>query len=465
MTDFKYALGLLSPASELGARELRELSPFTEKGELDAALNDIQRLRERETQNGLKQLELLLSPMRDITRTARELSLRPLSLVEAFELKSFLLQYKKLRERALPLIKKTGVQTVILPPLDEPLSVFDPNGGGIATFAITESFIEGIDRIRAEKLCVDRRLADGDGDRQALLSEHERLSAAEHQMELAALASLTGRAAPYGGSIENALFAVGRLDLLIQKAKLANRYSCGMPEIIDGGMTLVDAVNPRLADKGDFTPLSMTLARGATVITGANMGGKSVALSVAALSAQLVRYGIFPFARECSCELFCEVIAPFGDMADDARGLSTFGGEIVALKNATAAAREKSCFIAIDEAAKGTNAREGAAIAAAVTEYLNACPSVSLLTTHYDGVAKYANKHYRVAGIGGFEAVEGESAAARLERLKSGVSYGLIEAPLDHACGSEALTVCRAYGLDDEIVDSASKILSRKDEK
>jgi len=57
-----------------------------------------------------------------------------------------------------------------------------------------------------------------------------------------------------------------------------------------------DMINPQIADvleeKGKrFTPVSIALEKGATVITGANMGGKSVALKTIALNILLTQCG------------------------------------------------------------------------------------------------------------------------------------------------------------------------------
>ena len=74
--------------------------------------------------------------------------------------------------------------------------------------------------------------------------------------------------------------AAGRLDFIIQKALFAVRYGGVRPELTDRDLELTDMVNPELCDllaeQGRrFVPVSITLIPGATVITGANMGGKS----------------------------------------------------------------------------------------------------------------------------------------------------------------------------------------------
>ena len=60
--------------------------------------------------------------------------------------------------------------------------------------------------------------------------------------------------------------------------------------VVDTGDEILELVNPELVDllseQGRaFVPVSIALDQGATVITGANMGGKSVAMKTVALNA------------------------------------------------------------------------------------------------------------------------------------------------------------------------------------
>ena len=80
------------------------------------------------------------------------------------------------------------------------------------------------------------------------------------------------------------------LDLLLAKARLARRFGCVRPEIDpQGRVEASDMIHPEVADHlrargGAFTPVSLMLERGTTVITGANMGGKSVSLKSTTLN-------------------------------------------------------------------------------------------------------------------------------------------------------------------------------------
>ena len=89
--------------------------------------------------------------------------------------------------------------------------------------------------------------------------------------------------APLAGDLLEDADTAGRLDFIIQKALFAVRYGGVRPEITETELELTDMINPELCDlleqKGrSFVPVSDPAGAGATVITGANMGGKSVVM-------------------------------------------------------------------------------------------------------------------------------------------------------------------------------------------
>lgn len=447
--DLKYVFSLLSPASVF-ARELLKSSPVLEREPLERELDNVERVK-----NGfcaeralIRLVDNGISPLKDIRRSMAELASRPLSALEMFELKCFLLTYETASADCERLVKKLGLRGFTFFDPSEALKIIDPKNQRVASFYIGDELCAGIEAIRDEKRRLDKK-TDGDGAELAKL--RSQLAAKEQRAERETLRRLSNALAPYSSALVSAADQIGRLDLTLEKGRLAAEYGCARPQIVDSGITLVGAVNPRLAARIEsFTPIDIVLARGATVVTGANMGGKSVALGVVALCAELVRHGFFPFAQRCELELFDDIIVMFGDMDDDERGLSSFGGEVAALIALTERIETENCLVAIDEIARGTNAIEGEAVACAVTGYLAKRDSVSLITTHYDKVAAYAGAHYQVAGL------DSGGVGKRELRMK----YGLYRVGPDCPCPRSALAVCRAMGLKKEITDSIDSIIS-----
>ena len=223
---------------------------------------------------------------------------------------------------------------------------------------------------------------------------------------------------------------------------------------------------PRVADalferERHFTPVSLSAPVGATVITGANMGGKSVALKTLALNAMLVKAGMLPFAKYAKLPLFGGIFIVSEDLEDMDRGLSSFGAEIVQFNEVeqAAAQTEGISLILLDEFARGTNPEEGAMIVRAVTRYLDNQPSVSVLTTHYDGVAALASAHFEVKGLKDMDMAKvAEEIAASDGHIKgadiiaSHMNYGLYRAQGAESCPRDARNICALLALKDEIL-------------
>ena len=255
---------------------------------------------------------------------------------------------------------------------------------------------------------------------------------------------------------------VGRLDFMIQKALFAVHYGGVRPEITDGALELVDMVNPEIVDllseqRRTFVPVSISLNRGATVITGANMGGKSVAMKTVALNALLFQAGFLVCAREAKMPLFHSVKMLFDDLQSIQSGLSGFGSEIVHFQKALDEVEQGYSLFLLDEFARGTNPDEGAVIVQAVTKYLGDVNAISLLTTHYDKVAEHAAAHYQIIGLRDIdpEAIRRELAATTedgVQVIARHMNYGLYRVEGKSDCPRDALNICRMLSLKEEIL-------------
>ena len=268
--------------------------------------------------------------------------------------------------------------------------------------------------------------------------------------------------APLAGDLLEDADTAGRLDFIIQKALFAVHYGGVRPEITETELELTDMINPELCDlleqKGrSFVPVSIRLEQGATVITGANMGGKSVSMKSLTLNLLLAQTGFFAFAKAFSAPLFDSVSLICTDRQSVEQGLSSFGAEVAALGDVLRQEKGKFFYVALDEFARGTNPREGAALARALVEYLGRLNCVALLTTHYDGVSDAARRHYRVAGLGALDTAAIRKDEAPLDRLSRLMDYHLIESEPGEPCPRDALRVCRLLDLEPDLMEIFSK--------
>ena len=222
------------------------------------------------------------------------------------------------------------------------------------------------------------------------------------------------------------------------------------------GMFVPDVVQTLRQSGGEFTPVDIELRRGPTVITGANMGGKSVALRAVVLNALLAHMGFFVFAQQAEVPLFDEIILIAEDGQSVQQGLSSFGAEITALDNALTRCRGRFCLLVLDEFARGTNPEEGRRIVSALVRYLSDKNSIALLATHYDGAARYAAAHYQVAGLRDVDpaALKREiEAGGGFQAIRRHMDYRLLPAGAFDECPRSALTICRLLLTQKDLIE------------
>ena len=170
---------------------------------------------------------------------------------------------------------------------------------------------------------------------------------------------------------------IGNLDFLMAKVKFAQQYGGKRAKIstdmkISAKKLVNIEVREMLASKGkEFTPIDIELGSGVTIITGANMGGKSVALKTITENLLLFNYGFFVVAEEAEFPIVDFVFFVSDDMQDISKGLSTFGAEIMKLKEVNIFLELGTGFVVFDEFARGTNPKEGQKFVKALAECLN----------------------------------------------------------------------------------------------
>ena len=432
----KYVLDQLEPVCPYGVKRLKS-------GEIDDLERELDRVSLMyEALDKIGPVRDALSGLKDVSGTLRNCALGPLGELELFELTAFVLRLKEL----IPLAEAYER----FAPVDGALAVLDPSGSGRLSFYVEDSRSPELQRCRREKREIEKRLRDPDesANREELLARRLEATKGEDAALHNVYAAMTKALRPHLGALEQNAAAAGRLDAAIAKALLARRFGAVRPTL--GGETLIleNARNPRIAERvREFVPVTVGLPRGASVLTGANMGGKSVALQTVALNVSLALGGYFVFCDRAVVPRFDRIEVINRDFSDDAGGLSSFGGEIVRFNAACTRLREGEFnLLLLDEFARGTNAREGAAIVRGVVQYLADKNAVALLATHYDGAAEFAARHYQVRGL---REVDG---AATLQSIEDAMDYGLIPVERGTECPRDALRVCRLLGMDPELL-------------
>jgi len=262
---------------------------------------------------------------------------------------------------------------------------------------------------------------------------------------------------------------IGNLDFLLGKAYFSKGIDGVKPVISEEDeIKLVNARHLKVEETlrqndGTFTALTLDVKKGVTCITGANMGGKSVSLKTIGMNLIIAQFGLFVPAEYMAFYPKRFIFLSMGDAQSPDMGLSTFGAEMVNLKEAINIA-DHGGLLLIDELARGTNPREGRAISKAIINYLKAKDSITVITTHFDGLADDEEVlHLQVTGLADvdieemlFELSQDEEGIKTLHKY---MDYTLKEVKHIEEVPKDAINISTLMGLNEEIIENAKKFL------
>lgn len=210
---------------------------------------------------------------------------------------------------------------------------------------------------------------------------------------------------PYHDDLKQALEAVGLLDVVLAKARQAIRGQLTLPQIPEEGEMVFEGLfHPQIREILEqegraFQAVDLKLEKGTTVITGANMAGKTVLLKSVQLAQYLMQFGFYVPARRAGMPLVEQVLTSIGDDQDELNGLSSYAAEMLRVDEMIRQVRQRSkILVLIDELARTTNPVEGRAIVNGVVDFLTTHRVMAMVTTHYSGITAECRK-LRVRGF------------------------------------------------------------------
>lgn len=244
---------------------------------------------------------------------------------------------------------------------------------------------------------------------------------------------------------------IGNLDFIFAKAKYSNDIN-GITPIVNTEkfVNLINARHP-LIDSSKVVPTSINIGKDFSllIITGPNTGGKTVALKTVGLLECMACSGLnIPAEENSSIYVFDEIFADIGDDQSISDSLSTFSSHMVNIANIANTFTENS-LILVDELGSGTDPLEGANLAISILEYFKNNNALTIATTHYQELKRYAIVT---------ENVQNASVEFDIENLKP--TYRLL---LGIPGKSNAFAISEKLGLKKEIIDRASSMLSSDD--
>lgn len=308
-------------------------------------------------------------------------------------------------------------------------------------------------------------------------NELQSLRKDEYYEEIRILTELTGIIAARSAEIRANLEIAERIDLVHAKALFARALKATCPELNrTGSIGLRGCRHPMLlarfvedpAPEGDearpapptgtwiFDRTSVVpvdclknLKSSTLIITGANAGGKTVAMKTMGLFVLMAQAGMhLPVQRGSTLPVYDSIFADIGDEQNMETSLSTFSAHMGRIKDIVLQVTASS-LVLLDELGSGTDPSEGGALAVAILDWLRGRGCTTIVTTHLNSLKTYAYSRDDV-----------ENVSVAFDPVTRKPSFSLVYGVPGF---SNAIAIARSIGLPDEIITTAGGHLEGAD--
>lgn len=266
--------------------------------------------------------------------------------------------------------------------------------------------------------------------------------------------------------LQEASSVLGAIDVLVAAARFTQRHACTVAQYAPGdvleftGAHFLPLQSELERQDRTYTPISLKFC-GAAVLTGPNMGGKSIGLKTCGFIAACAAFGLPVPATSAKVALFAHIAWLGVGIADDEEGLlSSFAREVVRLRDTLLIKRQPELLL-IDEFARTTTPDEGRALLLALIARLRERQICALVATHLSGIASAAGvSHFAVRGLRSMpEGPPDADLHAALAQLAQLMDYTIELVTGDSKNAADAIFLAGLLGMDRPFIESAWQLL------
>lgn len=272
------------------------------------------------------------------------------------------------------------------------------------------------------------------------LSELDAKERAEIDRILSALSSEVG---DYAETISEDFRTARFFDFCFAKARYAAALRAVRPELNENGVIQAEKARHPLISKDKCVPIDIALGDkySALIVTGPNTGGKTVSLKTTGILCLMAKSGLFvPCRGEAKIGFFDRVFADIGDEQSIEQSLSTFSAHMANISSILTQITPNS-LVLMDELGSGTDPVEGAALAIAIIEQMQATGARIMCTTHYAELKLYA-----------LQTPDVENASCEFDVATLKPTYRLI---IGIPGKSNAFAIASMLGISEDIINNA----------
>lgn len=273
----------------------------------------------------------------------------------------------------------------------------------------------------------------------------------EEEREIARiLQELSRRVGADAGQIENNIEMLAQLDVLVAKARIAQSMNARAPELLDAPtLRILNGRHPLLGERAVPQSIELDEQTRLVVISGPNMGGKTVALKMVGLFVAMTYAGMqIPAAEETRIGCFTRIFTDIGDEQSIAENTSTFSAHLSRMREIIGQADERS-LVLVDEIGGGTEPASGAALAVAMLERLLQVRACGIVTTHSTELKLFAHQTPGVV-----------NASVRFDPQTFAPTYHL---DVGTPGQSLAFPLARSLGISSELLARAESLLGTRE--